>query len=489
MQQNATPMAHEVFISHSARNKSTADAVCAILESGGIRCWIAPRDVTPGREWGECIVEAIRQTRVMVLIFTSDANASPQIRREVERAVNHGIVILPFRIEDVAPAPALEYFIGNVHWLDALTPPLESHLRNLATTIQTLLNKPVPDPPKPQPPVVTDKRKRGSWIWSAVVTLLAAVIVFLIVQRPRPAADLPSLSPAAGTYPAPQPVVIADSSPGATIYYTLDGSPPTRRSTVYTQPLTGLRSGAVVRAMAVAPGFERSSDITGVYLWAPESAQSSPPASRRGSQSRPATPAPTNDSAPPTGAASATLSLKNPSPQSAGRPAAFTGAGHQPSSASDEPLCPSGALFSCSGLQHHNALVCADAKLASTLPPALPLAADDQEGGRCFLDKERETQNAICSGNMYLCGYAAGMGGASFVLNGKAWGQNEVHTGSHAYFTNLSDRPTKAELVDAIRSWLQSLPSEPRGPRSLIAQWKRGFNDGQKARYLAQRPQ
>jgi TIR domain/Sel1 repeat len=132
-------MAHDVFISHSAKNKTAADAVCATLESEGIRCWIAPRDVTPGLEWGECIIEAIEQSRVMVLLFTAEANESPQIRREVERAVNRGVVILPLRIEEVIPSKALEYFIGNVHWLDALTPPLEGHLRQLAGTVKILV--------------------------------------------------------------------------------------------------------------------------------------------------------------------------------------------------------------------------------------------------------------------------------------------------------------------------------------------------------------
>jgi hypothetical protein len=148
-------MAHDVFISHSAKDKTTADAVCAMLESSGIRCWIAPRDVTPGMEYGECIIEAIEECRIMVLVFTTNANDSPQIRREVERAVNHGVTILPVRIEDVLPGRALEYFIGNVHWLDALTPPLESHLKNLAGTVRILLARMQPHiTPRPEPSAV-----------------------------------------------------------------------------------------------------------------------------------------------------------------------------------------------------------------------------------------------------------------------------------------------------------------------------------------------
>jgi hypothetical protein len=69
-------MIYDVFISHSTRDKTAADAACAALEASGIRCWIAPRDITPGAEWGEAIIKAINQCRVMVLIFSANANES-----------------------------------------------------------------------------------------------------------------------------------------------------------------------------------------------------------------------------------------------------------------------------------------------------------------------------------------------------------------------------------------------------------------------------
>ena len=134
-------MAHDVFISYSSKDKTTGDAVCATLESEGIRCWIAPRDVTPSMEWSECIIDAIQECRIMVLVFTTSSNESPQIHREIERAVNHGVAVLPFRTEDILPDKALEYFIGDVHCLDALTVPLEAHLKNLAETVKMLLAK------------------------------------------------------------------------------------------------------------------------------------------------------------------------------------------------------------------------------------------------------------------------------------------------------------------------------------------------------------
>ena len=73
----------------------------------------------------------------------ANANSSGHIPEEVERAVNNGVVILPLRIEDVMPGKSLDYFIGSVHWLDAMTPPLEKHLDDLVGTVQKLLPSPI----------------------------------------------------------------------------------------------------------------------------------------------------------------------------------------------------------------------------------------------------------------------------------------------------------------------------------------------------------
>ena len=98
----------KVFISYSHNDKEQADAVCVRLESANIQCWIAPRDISPSKDWAEEIIDAINATDVMVLIFSSYSNNSPQVRREVERAVNKGLIVLPFRIEDVTPSKSLE---------------------------------------------------------------------------------------------------------------------------------------------------------------------------------------------------------------------------------------------------------------------------------------------------------------------------------------------------------------------------------------------
>jgi hypothetical protein len=126
----------EVFISYSRHDKAIASQACAALEEAGIPCWIAPRDVVPGRDWGESIITAIESARAMVLIFSAHANDSPQIKREVERAVHKGIPIIPMRIEDVVPSRSLEYFISTPQWLDAFIPPVQSHFPSLIAAVR-----------------------------------------------------------------------------------------------------------------------------------------------------------------------------------------------------------------------------------------------------------------------------------------------------------------------------------------------------------------
>ncbi len=132
-------MPHEAFICYSSHDKAVAEAVCATLESRHIRCWIAPRDVLPGSEWAEAIVDAIDGSSVLVLVLSSSSNSSPQVIREVGRAASKDIPIIPLQIDSVLLSKAMEFFVSSHHFFDAQTPPLKKHLQRLADTVQQLL--------------------------------------------------------------------------------------------------------------------------------------------------------------------------------------------------------------------------------------------------------------------------------------------------------------------------------------------------------------
>jgi len=128
-----------VFVSYSQPDRAPALGLVTHLEAHAIDCWVAPRDVEPGSDWAAQIIEAIAAARVMVLVFSASANASPQVRREVERAVHRRVAVLPFRVEDVLPSSSLEYFLSSQHWLDAFPPPLEPHYARLGAYLKSLL--------------------------------------------------------------------------------------------------------------------------------------------------------------------------------------------------------------------------------------------------------------------------------------------------------------------------------------------------------------
>jgi len=49
-------------------------------------CWIAPRDVIPGFHYADGIVRAINGSKLLVLVLSEHAIASPHVRKEIERA-------------------------------------------------------------------------------------------------------------------------------------------------------------------------------------------------------------------------------------------------------------------------------------------------------------------------------------------------------------------------------------------------------------------
>jgi hypothetical protein len=221
----ARVMAHDVFISHSSNNRPIANAVCAALESAGIRCWIAPRDVMPGRSYSGEITRAIQQSRAFILIFSQHSNNSEQVLREVQLAANSRLHIVQFRIDAVAPSDDLEYYLSGPHWLDAVTPPLENHLGQLTNSVKALLSlprteedgqqttpahpriapispAPVAQPSPPLPPIapaIQTSSSTSAWKWVALgVGALAAlgcvglVIVFALLRPGTTATTTPA---------------------------------------------------------------------------------------------------------------------------------------------------------------------------------------------------------------------------------------------------------------------------------------------------------
>jgi len=132
-------MAHEIFISHSSKDKQIADAICHYLEHERLGCWIAPRDVRPGANFAGEIVEAIPRAKVMLLILSSNSNVSQQVLRELELAVKNDLIVIPVRIEDMIPTGSMSFYMSTMQWIDFFDPKADDNLKSLATRIKNIL--------------------------------------------------------------------------------------------------------------------------------------------------------------------------------------------------------------------------------------------------------------------------------------------------------------------------------------------------------------
>ena len=92
-----------------AKTKRPADTICQRLESDGIKCWIAPRDIQPGSDWTKAIMQGIEGCQVLILVFSEHANGSDHVYREVAKAFSSRLAVVPFRIEATSPTSGLSY--------------------------------------------------------------------------------------------------------------------------------------------------------------------------------------------------------------------------------------------------------------------------------------------------------------------------------------------------------------------------------------------
>jgi hypothetical protein len=264
-------MKRVVFISHSSADRAIAEEVCLFLETNGIVCWIAPRDVTPGKNYGAAILDAIDECSVFVLILSAESNKSGQVEREVERAASSNSVLIPVRVEDVKPSRNLEFYVSSAHWLDAISKPFDKHLRELLKAIQnwqagdtTKFEPAAPPPPKPTPLPSPPARHFpvSPLVATAILAalLLCGLVAYKVLRHksttsatsPQTVAASAS-SPAQSASPLPTATTALSPEPGITSTTPSETSPsPTMTAERSPSPFFRRRPGEPLRSPALS---------------------------------------------------------------------------------------------------------------------------------------------------------------------------------------------------------------------------------------------
>jgi len=116
---NSPKSSHSAFISHASDDAALAQQLCVRLESQGVKCWISPRDITPGQPYSSEIVRGIEATDALILLATSKAVDSANVLNELEQAHRLHKVLLTVMVGRPQITRQLSYYIARLHWIEA----------------------------------------------------------------------------------------------------------------------------------------------------------------------------------------------------------------------------------------------------------------------------------------------------------------------------------------------------------------------------------
>lgn len=105
------------FISHHSSQVETARQLKKVLGVNGVDGWMAPDDIDPGRPFDQAIIEQVRRSDLIILLFCSRSDQSRHVKRELMMAENGDKLIFPIRLENI-DAEGLAYWLNDYQWID-----------------------------------------------------------------------------------------------------------------------------------------------------------------------------------------------------------------------------------------------------------------------------------------------------------------------------------------------------------------------------------
>jgi Tol biopolymer transport system component len=130
-------MAGEIFISYRRSDEAWARLLHAQLQAEGVEAWYDAQ-VGAGQDWRKATARALEDSQIFVLLFTSNAAESNDIAKELAAATLEKKLIIPVRLEDIAPKGAFLYELASRNWINAFE-NTEAKLAELAKGLAHLV--------------------------------------------------------------------------------------------------------------------------------------------------------------------------------------------------------------------------------------------------------------------------------------------------------------------------------------------------------------
>lgn len=171
-------MNHDVFISYSSQDMEAAQAICHVLEQNEIKCWMAPRNIPPGTDYGDVIDEAIKSCKVVVIVYSEKAASSPWVTGELNVAFEEQKIIIPFRLDKTPLKGQTRVMLNQRHWIDAY-PDYQTKFNDLVKAVALATGKDVHLVPPPVKPSEHLKKYKKPIIFGFIAAIVLALIIVL----------------------------------------------------------------------------------------------------------------------------------------------------------------------------------------------------------------------------------------------------------------------------------------------------------------------
>ena len=171
-------MNHDVFISYSSQDMEAAQAICHVLEQNEIRCWMAPRNIPPGSDYGDVIDDAIKSCKVVVILYSEKAASSPWVTGELNVAFEELKTIIPFRLDKTPLKGQTRVMLNQRHWIDAY-PDYKTKFNDLVKAVALAIGKDIQLDPTPVKPSEHLKKYKKPIIFGIIAAFVLALIIVL----------------------------------------------------------------------------------------------------------------------------------------------------------------------------------------------------------------------------------------------------------------------------------------------------------------------
>ena len=223
---------------------------------------------------GPAILRAYSATNVSTLYYASNLTSG---RDTLGHAVKFVVPVVTNGKVYVGAQKEVDVFGLTAGWPQAAAPSFNPLAGSYATGVQvaissTTANATIFYTTDGSTPTGASTLYQGPVTVNATTTFAAVAIANGFLQSPVSTATFtigsatspPDFSPAGGTYSSSQTVQLSDTTPGATVYYTTDGTQPTHGSQQYTTPIP-VTSTSTIKAIASSSGLNDSPVAMATY--------------------------------------------------------------------------------------------------------------------------------------------------------------------------------------------------------------------------------